>query len=171
MARRATTNSSGNKFTFVVVNSLGSGGDQSLQTSKDIRSHVTREARRRKKAGESSSHPGRESPLPFQTGRFRLGGPSSKSEVITPSSRTKKLPSSRGNHKDDDAISKLAMETIAKWPPHLQPSDALDPFGNLPISLGSRQQNLLYYCKSVLLIFALDRFPILFWFCRPVKTS
>lgn len=148
MVQKASSNQFGNTFAFVVVNRQGQDGDQSLQTSKAIRSHVTREARRRKKAGESSDYPNRESPLPFKTGRFRLGSSGNQSKGPSlPRQISKEVPPESVNVQDDNEISRMAMETIAKWPRQLQPSYLLDPFNSLPVSLGSRQQNLLYYCE------------------------
>jgi hypothetical protein len=148
MARKTKPAQSTNRFAFVIVNkSSHDENDPSYHDPRAIRSHVTREARRRKQAGDLVRQPGLEAPTPFKTGRFRLGTRQLRSRDSS-SSSPKPLPSERqvvDSHEYE--ASKVAWDAMSKWPVQLQPNYDLDPFNSLPITLGSRQQNLLYYCE------------------------
>jgi hypothetical protein len=136
---------SAQQFAFVLVNQNNQIENET--SLKDVRSHAMREALRQKKLAKPNTENAQ--PLPYRTGRFRLAASRSKPKKKIAATSTLSGPPAkeRGSDSEDERIKDSSGALSLSQSP-LKSDGLLDPFDTMPIKLGSRQQLLLYYCKS-----------------------
>lgn len=142
------------QFAFILVSDENQAASQ-----KVVRAHAMRESIRQRKAGLGEAKPSESAPIPYRTGRFRLSASTTKAksgtkskvqspQLLEPQTTISRQPSPDESEDSED----LEVALDARYGAHVNfqsvPSAGwLEPFNVMPITLGIRQQKLLYYCE------------------------